>query len=266
MRVALFSDVHGNLAALRAVRQAIDGLPNIDRVIFAGDLCLFGPRPEKCLLMLREMAVPFVVGNTDEWLRQPPPLLEGMPEKERLARQKLRRLCHWTAEQLSDESLAWLDLLCQSFQIRLTPSSDPADDLLVVHANPLNLLGIIFPALDRQQELYGAIRQSDEQLAPLLQDVATPTMAFGHLHIPGIRRWRDKSLINISSVSLPGDGDGRAKFALLSWSQSSGWDVTYHRLAYDVDDEIDAFRRQRPPGWQDYVEQLQTMGYVPQIV
>lgn len=266
MRVALFSDVHGNLSALRAVRQAIESQPDVDRTIFVGDLCLFGPRPQECLTLLREMAVPAVVGNTDEWLREPPPLPANMPDEQRPARRQLRVLCHWTAEQLSDESLVWLDVLRQTFQIRLTPSSDPDDDLLIVHANPQNLLDIIYPAVDRQRELYGTVRQNDQQLAPLLRGVVARTIAFGHLHIPGLRRWRDKTLINISAVSLPGDGDGRAKYALLTWDDEAGWDVTCHRVAYQVNEEIEAFRQRQPPGWQERVSQLETLGYIPQIV
>ena len=266
MRIALFSDVHGNLSAFRAVRQAIESQAGVERTIFAGDLCLFGPRPQECLTLLREMAVPAIVGNTDEWLRQPPPLPADMPEEQRPARQRLRALCQWTADQLTDESLVWLDVLRQTFQIRLTPTSDPDDDLLIVHANPLNLLDIIFPALDRQEELYGTVRQTDAELAHLLQDMSARTLAFGHLHIPGLRRWRDKTLINISSVSLPGDSDGRAKFAILTWDGETGWQVEFQRVAYPVDDEIEAFRHARPPGWQDKVRQLQTLGYVPQVV
>ena len=266
MRIALFSDVHGNLSAFRAVRQAIESRSDIDRTIFIGDLCLFGPRPQECLVLLREMAVPAIVGNTDEWIRQPPPLPADMPDAQRPARRRLRDLCRWTAEQLTNESLAWLNVLRQTFQIRLTPSSDPADDLLIVHANPHNLLDIIFPALDRQRELYGAVRQSDDQLAPLLQGVSARTLAFGHLHIPGHRQWRDKTLFNISSVSLPGDGDGRAKYAVLTWNADAGWDVEYQRIDYQVADEIEAFRRRRPPGWQESVGRLETLGYIPQVV
>lgn len=266
MRVALFSDVHGNLAAFQAVRQELESRPDFEQVIFAGDLCLFGPRPQECLSLLREMAIPAIVGNTDEWIRQPPPLSDNMSAEQRSSRQALRDQCRWTGEQLSRESLAWLDVLRQTFQIRLTPSSDPKDDLLIVHANPHNLLDIIFPALDRQRELYGAVRQNDEELEPLLQTVLAETVAFGHLHIPGVRRWRDKTLINISSVSLPGDGDGRAKAAILTWRETTGWEVEFVHVAYPVQDEIEAFRRNRPPAWPDRVEQLKTLGYIPQVV
>jgi predicted phosphodiesterase len=266
MRIALFSDVHGNLTAFRAVRRALEMRPDIDRTIFVGDLCLFGPRPQECLILLREMGVPAIVGNTDEWISQPPPLPADMPDAQRPARERLRELCRWTAERLSNESLAWLNVLRQTFQIRLTPSSNPKDDLLIVHANPHNLLDIIFPAVDRQRALYGSVRQTDQQLAPLLEGVPARTLAFGHLHIPGRRLWRDKTLINISSVSLPGDGDGRAKYALLTWDDGGGWDVQYQRLDYPVDGEIEAFRRHRPPGWREAVQQLETQGYIAQVV
>ena len=48
MRVALFSDVHGNLTGLEAVLADIDEHAP-DLVVFAGDLCLMGPRPGDCL-------------------------------------------------------------------------------------------------------------------------------------------------------------------------------------------------------------------------
>jgi predicted phosphodiesterase len=266
MRIALFSDVHGNLSALEAVRQDIDKRTDLDRVIFAGDLCLFGPRPEACLLQLRDMAIPAIAGNTDEWIRQPPPLPDDMPEAQRPARQTLQELCRWTEGQLSDESLAWLDDLRDSFQIRLTPTSDPDHDLLIVHANPHNLLDIIFPSLERQMALYGKVRQTDEDLAPMLQSVPTNTIAFGHLHIPGVRLWGEKKLINVSSVSLPGDGDKRAKYAILSWQATAGWHVEHVYVAFDVQGEIGAFRRAKPPGWPERVAQLETLGYIPQVV
>jgi predicted phosphodiesterase len=266
MRIALFSDVHGNLSALTAVLAGIDRQAGLDHVVFAGDICLFGPRPQASLDLLRQRAIPAIVGNTDEWIRNPPPLPESMPEAERPARQKLRDLCQWTEEQLNPESLNWLDNLRSAFQLRFAPSSNSADDLLVVHANPLNLLGVIFPSIERQMELYGRIRQTNDELLPLLENEAAKTMAFGHLHIPGVRRWRDKMLINVSSVSLPGDGDGRAKVAILNWIDGAGWTAEFMHVAYPINDEIQAYKKQRPPGWRQQVEQLENLGYVPQVV
>lgn len=266
MRIAIFSDVHGNLSAFQAVAADLEKRPAFDEIIFAGDLCLFGPQPQECLALLRDMSIPAITGNTDEWIRHPPPLSETMPDEQRKARQHLQDLCRWTEAQLNPESLAWLDDLRASFQIRLTPTSDPDDDLLVVHANPHDLLGVIFPSIERQKALYGKVRQSDNELAPLLEGLTAQTMAFGHLHIPGARLWRGKKLFNISSASLPGDGDGRAKYAILTWDGEAGWTAEHIYLEVDAAAEIDAFRRQRPPGWQQRVEQLETLGYMPQVV
>lgn len=266
MRIAIFSDVHGNLSAMRAILDDIDRRNDVDRVIFAGDLCLVGPRPQDTLDLLRARSLPAVVGNTDEWIRYPPPPPDSLPRAERPTRQGLRELCFWTERQLTVDSLVWLDDLRASFQIRLTPSSDPADDLLVVHANPVNLLEIIFPSITRQMELYGRVRQTDDQLAPNLEGEAAKTIAYGHLHIPGVRQWRDKRLINISSVSMPGDGDWRAKYSILTWAAGSGWTTEFIRVPYPVADEIGAYRQKRPPGWENLVEQLQTQNCVPQHV
>jgi predicted phosphodiesterase len=229
MRIAIFSDVHGNLSAMRAVLASIGRQSSLDQVVFAGDLCLFGPRPQATVDLLRERALP-------------------------------------AKGQLSAESLRWLDDLRTAFQIRIAPSSDPADELLIVHANPKDLMGIIFPSVAHQQELYNRIRQPDDDLSSLLGAEPARTIAFGHLHIPGIRLWNDKQLINISSVSLPGDRDGRAKYAILTWGADLGWTAELIRVDYPVKDEIEAYREQRPPGWQQRVEDYQNLGYSPQVV
>ncbi len=45
MRIALFSDVHGNLTALRAVFAALDQHRPLQMIVAAGDHVLAGPRP-----------------------------------------------------------------------------------------------------------------------------------------------------------------------------------------------------------------------------
>ena len=76
MRVAIFSDVHGNLSGMEAVLADMER-QRPDLVVFAGDLCLFGPRPAECWRLLRERRIPAVIGNTDAWLAG----AGGAPEK-----------------------------------------------------------------------------------------------------------------------------------------------------------------------------------------
>lgn len=266
MRIAVFSDVHGNLTAFRAVLEDIKQQPSLDVVVFAGDLCLFGPRPQACIDLLRSQEILCIVGNTDEWIRHPPVVEDEMDENLHQKRRQIQEISHWTEQQLNQSSLEWLDALGESFQLRFSPSSASRDELLIVHANPVDLGQIIFPSIDRQKELYGRVRQDDDDLEGILRSAEAKVIAFGHLHIPNLRIWKDKLLANISSVSMPGDGDARAKYAIISWQPDTDWSVEYFKVPYSPEEEINAFRETKPPDWREKVNQLTANGYIAQNV
>ncbi len=265
MRAAIFSDVHGNLTALEAVLADIDGREDVEAIIFAGDLCLFGPRPEACLKVIRERddEIACLYGNTDRWIDGPPLLSDDIEEEERQRQQQVHDIASWTRERLPAMDRAWLREL--PFHRRISPTVNPQHDLFVVHANPKDVNQIIFPPEAMQEELYGRIRQPDGELEQLLDNVVTDVLAFGHLHVPSVRSWGGFTLVNVSSVSMPGDGDPRAKYGLLTWDGGS-WDVEHVYVEYDVEAEIEAFRENRPLGWEDSVESLEKEGAIPQQV
>ncbi|MFN2135054.1 MAG: metallophosphoesterase family protein [Candidatus Promineifilaceae bacterium] len=250
MRVAIFSDAHGNLTALNAVLEDIKRM-DLDAAIFAGDLCVFGPRPAECVDSLLAAGCAALYGNTDGWVlgwHEPPA--------------RYQELAAWTGEQLNSAQRAWLDGL--PFEIRIEPP-DGGDTLLVVHANPQDVDQLIFPPEAEQRRRYNEVRQPDSDLAAIMDGCEARHVAFGHLHLPFVRLWRTKTLYNISSVSMPGDGDGRAKYGVFSWS-GEDWSFEHHFVAYDASGEADAFRHRRPPGWEAFAESIKTLGYVPQNV
>ena len=63
--IAVFSDVHGNLPGLEAILADIDarGVPD---VLCLGDLVGYGPFPNEVAQLLRERAIPTVMGNYDQ--------------------------------------------------------------------------------------------------------------------------------------------------------------------------------------------------------
>ena len=262
----MFSDVHGNLSALEEVIRQIERTPSIDEIVFAGDLCLFGPRPQACLHLLRSKDISSIPGNTDEWIRQPPPLTDSLDEAELSRRQHLHDLCAWTEGRLDRDSIGWLDKLRRQFSWESSGISPEKERLLIFHANPIDLYRLVFPPPERQIELYGRVRQKDEELQSLFGEVDANTVAFGHLHVPSTRKWRDKTLVNVSSVSLPGDGDARAKFVVFNWDAASGWSTERHFVEYPIEAEVSAYRNNRPPGWRASVEKLETLGFIPQVV
>src|SRR5256885_12293303 len=100
MRIAIVSDVHGNLAALDAVLADLDEV-RPDVVVHGGDLAFGGPHPVEVVDRVRELGWPSVLGNTDAVLAED----AAMPEQ---ARGFVAPPAARTRELLGPERTAWL--------------------------------------------------------------------------------------------------------------------------------------------------------------
>ena len=209
MRVAIISDIHGNQLAFEAVLRDLAEQTGIDQTVIAGDLCLNGPRPRQALEMVQELRCPVIQGNVDA------EIVNGAPDKGA----KKRTTVSWTREEIGQAGIDYLADLPFSQRI-----AGPEDDLLIVHANPLNLDEAIFPnAPDGDLE---------RLLGGLDEDVGA--LAFGHLHIAYTRRWRHLLLADVASCGLPRDEDLRAAYGILT-SQDGAWQAEIRRVPYDVE-------------------------------
>lgn len=206
-RVAVVSDIHGNLVGLDACLADLVSQGGADAIVAAGDLCLDGPRPKKVLQRLEELGAQCVRGNTDRMLSETNVEGASSAESAQLA---------WTRKQLGEKWLTWMREL--PFALRI---GDPENELLVVHANPTNDDEHIWPDAD------------EATLARLIGDERATVIAFGHLHLPYVRYWRSKMLVNVASAGLPKDGDARACYALFT-ERESGWEVKHRRVPFDV--------------------------------
>lgn len=209
MRVAIISDIHGNQLALEAVLEDLSRQPAVNHLVIAGDLCLNGPCPREVLDAIQQLACPVLQGNVDL------EVVNEAPDKS----EKKRSTVAWTREQIGQAGIDYLASLPFSHLI----GNPPGSDLLICHANPLNLEDAIFPnALDSTLEyLLGNIEPT------------VGALAFGHLHIAYTRRWRHLLLADIASCGLPRDEDLRAAYGILSW-QDSTWSAEIRRVPYDV--------------------------------
>ncbi len=253
MRIAVFSDVHGNLTALEAVLADIR-MQAPDMLLCAGDLAFAGPRVNECVSAVRESCHAVVYGNTEDWTlgRQAAP-------------DALKERAEWTLAELSAEHRGWLSSLPFSHHIPAPDSAESADALLLVHANPREVNTQLFAGVERQQELFGQVRQADTEVLPILTDTAEGTILFGHQHIPALRtvgRWH---LVNVSSVHMPADGDPRAKWALLDW-RGGRWHAEHHYVPWNAAAEAAAYELSSMPGAQSAAEQLRSTGMIPQRV
>src|SRR5437764_13001177 len=103
MRIGLLSDVHGNLAGLRAVASALRADQPIDAIVVAGDHLGGGPRPGEVWAELRASGWCLLRGDSDESLARP---VWGAPDVKPAYRRAARAFHGWTRAQVGPEVLA----------------------------------------------------------------------------------------------------------------------------------------------------------------
>jgi putative phosphoesterase len=187
MRIAVLSDVHGNLRALEAVvgdlrRQAPD------LVVHAGDLALNGPRPAEVVDRIRELGWPGARGNADELLWAG---LVPVPPAEREFADALRQA---TLGLLGPDRMRWL---------RRLPRLWRHEELAVLHASPTTL------------EEAPPVEATDRQLLDTYGGLDARLVVYGHLHRPFVRRIGALTVANTGSVGWPVDGDWRPSYLLI---------------------------------------------------
>lgn len=118
MRVAVISDVHGNLAALEATLDAIDA-EQPDELWCLGDLVGYGARPNECCARIATASDICLVGNHDLGVLGKIDIATFSPEAADAAT--------WTVSILSEESRAYLGSL---------PAERETDHATLAHASP----------------------------------------------------------------------------------------------------------------------------------
>ena len=216
MRLAIFSDIHGNLEALQAVLKRCADI-GVDRTICLGDLVGYGADPNACIDLVRGVADVVLAGNHDR-------VAAGL-EDARLFNPMASAAIRWTAAALTEAHVGYL-------QMRSLTAEE--GDVLYVHASPY------------RPETWPYIHFPEEGRAGLAYTEARVCFV-GHSHRAFLCAERDdvevlgegdarlmpleRYLINVGSVGQPRDGDPRAAFAI--WDQEAA-EFRLCRVPYDV--------------------------------
>ncbi len=200
LRLAVLSDVHGNLVALEAVRKAIRK-EKPDAVLVAGDLAMNGPDPAGTIDALRAMEADgavIVAGNTDvavadfDYGAAFPWFPDGVPAA-------LSAAAEWAHEALGDDRLDWLRRLPAERRLR-----DDATLVLLTHASPGSQTAGFDLDLDAAVTLE-RLSRTDARV-----------ICCGHTHLPEVRDFGWKVIVNDGSAGYVFDGDPTASWALVT--------------------------------------------------
>ena len=228
MKLALISDIHGNLEALQAVLDDIRR-QSITTIYCLGDVIGYGPNPRECLDLVRQRTKVCILGNHDQ---------AAMFDPDGFNPVALRAI-YWTREQLeSGGSQAKINERWDF--IGELPRFREEGEFTFIHGSvrePTN--EYVFP-----EDVYDARKMED--LFRRLKLYAFQ----GHTHIPGVftpggdflspdecdyeyQLVGDKVMINVGSVGQPRDSNPQSCYVILD-----GNSVYFRRVEYPLEDTI----------------------------
>jgi predicted phosphodiesterase len=216
MRIAVLSDIHGNLPALEAVLAA---LKPYDAIWQLGDVVGYGPQPDEVVARLADEGATGVRGNHDA-------AAIGQLDTDSF-NDDARAAVEWTADRIEPQTREWLAAL---------PERAEDDIFTLVHGSPRDpTWEYVFTA---------SIARGN------LSAFSTDHCLVGHTHIPVVYREKggrmegiqidagdklklssQRSILNPGSVGQPRDGDPRASGMLLDTAERT---LEWQRVDYPI--------------------------------
>jgi len=213
MKIAVFSDIHGNLPALEALYRDIQGQA-VDAVYCLGDLVGFGSNPNEVIQFIRENHILTVLGEYDEAaaFHLPDP---GMRTDVEASSGSDSASFEWTKAALTEASRSLLQTL--PMQVRFSVGSRR---VLLVHGSPRRVDEYLYPGLP------------EATLAAISRLAGCEVLCVGHTHQAGQIRCGSTTIINPGAAGLASQGGRSASYAILDM----GWrlQVSFLQVDYDV--------------------------------
>lgn len=213
MRVALISDIHGNLISLEAVLADIEH-NQIDQIICLGDVATLGPQPRETIARLRQIPnITFIMGNHDTYL------LNLQAAQQYTDATWFLNKIKWCRQQLPDTDMAFIRTFLPHYKLPLPNEMQ----LFCFHGSPQSNTDILLPMTP------------PTTLDTMLAGYKTHVMAGGHTHIQMMRQHKGIMLINVGSVGMPFE---QALFIhaprMLPWAEYAILQITPQGISTDL--------------------------------
>ncbi|MCL2341675.1 MAG: metallophosphatase family protein [Firmicutes bacterium] len=261
-KIAIISDIHGNITALNAALADISKR-GITRIFCLGDLVIKCPEPDLVVDVVREKCEVVVKGNCDDIV----------------VNNCTIPIQFWTREKLGVDRLKYLDNLPVSHDFYMSGYL-----IRLFHASPFNLEDIYNPMYKNEG------RYKDFELpAPELLFMNTPFISktdkdpipdivgYGHLHTPNLFRFRNKTIFNPGSLGVPMElsnidkADPNTHFSTLAsyiilegeFNSKTLSSISFNlvRLPYDVEKEVNFLNMSDIPNKENTISKLRTATY-----
>jgi predicted phosphodiesterase len=224
VRLALLSDIHGNLPALEAVLEEVER-ENVDEILCLGDVAV-GPQPRETLDRVRDLGCPVVLGNWDAYF------IHGFPSHQSEIGRQLVEMGEWWAGHLSPPDRAFIETFVDELR---------RPGLVAFHGSPRSYEDFIYATTP------------DAELSRMLDGTRAPMMAGGHTHFAMVRHFDGALVVNPGSVGLPFAKQEEvmrispwAEYAIVD-SDTGRLSVDLRRTDFDVDSLLELIRTSGMP-------------------
>ena len=238
MRLAIISDIHGNLPALEAV-LADAASRQFDRLYCLGDLVGYAPFPNEVTERIRSERIPTIMGNYDDGVgfeRDDCGCAYREADEKRRGDQSLA----WTKAHVTADNKAFLRTLAPEIRFEADGRR-----VLLVHGSPRRINEYLFE--DRPVSSFQRLAASSN----------ADIIVYGHTHKPYTKLVDDVWFVNVGSVGKPKDGDWRACYAILDTLTRA---AEFVRVEYDLPRVTSAIRASELP--TEFATDLETAGAV----
>ena len=226
MIVLIISDVHGNYHALDSVMKEV----KYDAMLCCGDIVVDYPFPQQCIRTLRDCCAHICMGNNDYNVAYDKKASDFISQKYAHLAKDLDRNTNLATELINDDAKEYLRKLPRECRFILDGISfymnHTAPHLSVHH--------------------YLDENTPRSELADYYQEIEADVIVTGHTHVPYVKNFEDKILVNPGSVGQSRDGDPRASFAT--------FDTATHRfelrkLEYDIKETSEYLKKLNFPDY-----------------
>ena len=187
-KIAIISDIHGNITALEAVLEDIQKR-KIKRIISLGDCVMKCTHPDLVIDRVRKECEVNILGNGDYAISRPEVKGKG----------------YWTREKIGEERAEWLYNLPKMYEFYMSGHL-----IRLFHASPESLDKIYNPMFKNEELRKELIHEKPEELfantkfiGKSKSDPEPDIVGYGHLHTPFVVRFGNKTLFNPGSVGIP---------------------------------------------------------------
>ena len=259
-KIAIISDVHGNITALRAVIKDIESR-NIDKLFCLGDSVLKSCNSDLVIDLLREKCDVILKGNCDEAITRP-----NIPKGK-----------FWTRDLIGEERASFIYNLPVFYEFYMSGYL-----IRLFHASPFGLDYVFNPMFSNENTIYSATEihnamdlfENTDFIGKTKSDPIPDIVGYGHIHTPNIVRIRNKTIFNPGSVGMPIEmmndnfNDKTNKFSTLASyiilegtldsKELSSISFNLIRLPYDIEEEVTLLEKSSLPSKDKLIAELRS--------